>query len=141
MRFRTLLIAALIVSGFVFYTTQPNSLLRRTLGRDNSGSWSGPDVTHSAGLGSDELNNIDVYKNAKDSVVYVTSTVYQTTFFFEQVPVKEMGSGFVVNEDGEILTNNHVISGSSQIEVTLPDQSRYKARILVRLLNNDLALI
>ncbi len=38
-------------------------------------------------------------------------------------------------------TNNHVISGSSQIEVTLPDQSRYKARILVRLLNNDLALI
>jgi S1-C subfamily serine protease len=141
MRFRTLLITALIVSGFVFYTTQPNSLLRRTLGRDNSGSWSGPDVTHSAGLGSDELNNIDVYKNAKDSVVYVTSTVYQTTFFFEQVPVKEMGSGFLVNEDGEILTNNHVISGSSQIEVTLPDQSRYKARILVRLLNNDLALI
>ncbi len=141
MRFRTLLITALIVSGFVFYTTQPNSLLRRTLGRGNSGSWSGPDVTHSAGLGSDELNNIDVYKNAKDSVVYVTSTVYQTTFFFEQVPVKEMGSGFLVNEDGEILTNNHVISGSSQIEVTLPDQSRYKARILVRLLNNDLALI
>jgi S1-C subfamily serine protease len=52
-----------------------------------------------------------------------------------------MGSGFLVNEDGEILTNNHVISGSSQIEVTLPDQSRYKARALIRLTNNDLALI
>lgn len=140
MRFRTLLLAVFIVGGFVFYTTQPNTLLRRTLNREN-GTWSGPDVTHSAGLGSDELNNIDVYKNAKDSVVYVTSTVYQTTFFFEQVPTKEMGSGFLVNEDGEILTNNHVISGSSQIEVMLPDQSRYKARILVRLVNNDLALI
>ena len=140
MRFRTLLLGVLIVGGFVFYTTQPNTLLRRTLYRD-TGNWSGPDITHSAGLGSDELNNIDVYKNAKDSVVYVTSTVYQTTFFFEQVPTKEMGSGFLVNEDGEILTNNHVISGSSQIEVMLPDQSRYKARILVRLVNNDLALI
>jgi hypothetical protein len=85
MRFRTLLITALIVGGFVLYTTQPNSLLRRTFFHEN-GQWSGPGVTHSAGLGTDELNNIDVYKNAKDSVVYVTSTVYQTTFFFEQVP-------------------------------------------------------
>ncbi len=140
MRFRTLLIAAFIVAGFVFYTRGPNSLLRRPFSRDDGQLWT-PPVAHSAGLGSDELNNIDVYKNAKDSVVYVTSTVYQTTFFFEQVPVKEMGSGFLVNEDGEILTNNHVISGSSQIEVTLPDQSRYKAKILVRLPNNDLALI
>ncbi len=108
--------------------------------KDDAQLWS-PPVAHSAGLGTDELNNIDVYKNAKDSVVYVTSTVYQTTFFFEQVPVREMGSGFLVNEDGQILTNNHVISGSSQIEVTLPDQTRYKAKILVRLPNNDLALI
>ena len=135
-----MLITALMVGGFVYLTTQPNSPLRRTFSREN-GQWSGPSVTHSAGLGTDELNNIDVYKNAKDNVVYVTSTVYQTTFFFEQVPVREMGSGFLVNEDGEILTNNHVISGSSQIEVTLPDQSRYKARALVRLPNNDLALI
>ncbi len=140
MRFRTLLIAAFIVAGFVFYTRQPNSLLRRPFSNDDGHLWS-PPVAHSAGLGSDELNNIDVYKNAKDSVVYVTSTVYQTTFFFEQVPTKEMGSGFLVSENGEILTNNHVISGSSQIEVTLPDQSRYKAKILVRLPNNDLALI
>jgi S1-C subfamily serine protease len=140
MRFRTLLIAALIVAGFVFYTRQPNSLLRRPFSRDDGQLWS-PPVAHSAGLGSDELNNIDVYKNAKDSVVYVTSTVYQTSFFFEQVPLKEMGSGFVVNEDGQILTNNHVISGSSQVEVMLPDQTRYKAKILLRLPNNDLALI
>jgi S1-C subfamily serine protease len=139
MRFRTLLIAALIVAGFVFYTKQPNSLFR-SLSHDDGQLWTGP-VAHSAGLGTDELNNIDVYKNAKDSVVYVTSTVYQTTFFFEQVPVKEMGSGFVVNEDGQILTNNHVISGSSQIEVMTPDQTRYKAKILLRLPNNDLALI
>ncbi len=85
-----------------FYTTQPNSLLWRTLGRVYSGPGAGLTL-HTGGARLDELINIDVYKNAKDSVVYVTSTVYQTTFFFEQVPVKEMGSGFLVNEDGESL--------------------------------------
>jgi S1-C subfamily serine protease len=39
------------------------------------------------------------------------------------------------------LTNNHVVSGSSQVEVTLPDQSTYKAEILDRDQVNDLALI
>jgi S1-C subfamily serine protease len=56
-------------------------------------------------------------------------------------PVKEMGSGFVISADGRILTNNHVISGSSKIEVTLPDQSRYIAKVLVRDRGDDLALI
>src|SRR5262249_8666643 len=129
-----------IVGGFVFYTTKPESKIFRSFRGDGGQLWSSP-VAHSAGLGSDELNNIDVYKNAKDSVVYVTSTVYQQTFFFEQVPVKEMGSGFLINSDGQILTNNHVISGSSQVEVALPDQTRYKAQILMRDSRNDLALI
>jgi S1-C subfamily serine protease len=145
MRLRTFLIAALLVGGFVYFTTRQDSPMVRRVSQaltpESAPLWSGPTVAHSAGLGSDELNNIDIYKNAKDSVVYVTSTVYQTTFFFEQVPVKEMGSGFFINGDGQILTNNHVISGSSQVEVTLPDQSQYKAKILVRDRVNDLALI
>lgn len=141
MRIRTLIIAAALVGAFVFYTTRPDSLLRKALTGNSGPLWSGPTVAHSAGLGSDELNNIDVYKNAKDSVVYITSTVYQQTWFFEVVPQRELGSGFMINPDGQILTNNHVISGSAQVEVTLPDQSRYKAQILVRDRNNDLALI
>jgi S1-C subfamily serine protease len=138
MRFRTLLLAGLIVVGFVFYTTKPDSKIFRSF-RGDGPLWS-PPVARGAGLGSDELNNIDVYKNANNSVVYVTSTVYQQTFF-EVVQGKEMGSGFIINPDGQILTNNHVISGSSQVEVTLPDQSRYKAQILMRDKRNDLALI
>jgi putative serine protease PepD len=55
--------------------------------------------------------------------------------------VRELGSGFVISEDGRILTNNHVVSGSNQVEVTLPDQTTYKAQILVRDPQNDLALI
>ena len=142
MRARTWILAALLVGGFVFYTSRPDSFLRKALtGGGNAPLWSEPGVAHSAGLGSDEINNIDIYKAAKDSVVYITSTVYQQNWFFEAVPTKELGSGFLINGDGQILTNFHVISGSAQVEVTLPDQSRYKAQILVRDRNNDLALI
>ena len=137
MKWRTLLITLLLVGGFVYFTSAPNSPLRRP----NGPLWSGPTVARSAGLGSDELNNIEIYKAAKESVAYITSTVYQQTFFFEMVPTRALGSGFVISADGRILTNNHVISGSSKIEVTLPDQSRYIAKVLVRDRGDDLALI
>jgi S1-C subfamily serine protease len=56
--------------------------------------------------------------------------------------VQGLGSGFIINPDGQILTNYHVISGSSDVEVTMPpDQSRYRARVLMRDQGHDLALI
>jgi S1-C subfamily serine protease len=136
------LLAALIVGAFVYFTARPNTFLhplRKAV--TDVPMWSGPTSAHSAGLGADELNNIDIYKNAKDSVVTVSSTVYQRTIFFELVPQKDIGSGFIINSEGQILTNNHVVSGGQEIEVTLNDGSRYKARILRRHRANDLALI
>jgi S1-C subfamily serine protease len=140
MRFRSFFIAALLVGGFVYLTSHPNSQLRRTFSRGDLPSWSEPTVAYSAGLTSDEQNNIDIYKAAKDSVVYITSTVIQRGFF-GAYQSQALGSGFLINSDGQILTNNHVVSGSSQVEVTLPDQSTYKAEILDRDQVSDLALI
>ena len=137
MRLRTLFIALALVGAFVYITTAPNSPLRRYSGP----LWSGPTVAHSAGLGGDELNNIDIYKAAKDSVAYITSTVYQQTFFFEMVPTRALGSGFLISPDGRILTNNHVISGSSKIEVRFADGTRYTAKVLVADRADDLAMI
>jgi S1-C subfamily serine protease len=137
MKMRTLLIALLLVAGFVYLTTAPNSPVRRMSGP----LWSGPTVAHSAGLGADEVNSIDIYKAAKDSVAYITSTVYQQTFFFEVVPTRALGSGFLISDDGRILTNNHVISGSSKIEVRFSDGSRYTAKVLVADRADDLAMI
>jgi S1-C subfamily serine protease len=137
MRLRTLFIALALVGAFVYFTTAPNSPLRRIDGP----LWSGPAVAHSAGLGGDEVNNIDIYKSAKDSVAYITSTVYQQTFFFEMVPTRALGSGFLITADGRILTNNHVISGSSKIEVRFSDGSRYTAKVLVADRADDLAMI
>lgn len=135
MRMRTILIALALVGGFVYFTTSPNAPFRRPGGP----LWSGP--TKAAGLGADEVNNIDIYKSAQSSVAYITSTVYQQTFFFEVVPTRALGSGFLISEDGRILTNNHVISGSSKIEVRFSDGSRYTAKMLVADRPDDLAVI
>jgi S1-C subfamily serine protease len=137
MRSRTLLLAAIFVGGFVYITARPNSFWRRAA---DTPLWSGPQVAHSAGLGADEQNNIDIYRTAKDSVVYITSTVYTQTFFFVQTG-HALGSGFIINPDGQILTNYHVIEGGQDVEVTLPDQKTYKARVLVPDRQDDLALI
>jgi S1-C subfamily serine protease len=139
MRFRTLIVAALIVAGFVYVIGKPNSALRRAL--PSGPLWSEPEVAHSAGLGTDELNNIDVYKASNQSVVYITSTVIQRGIFGFTQEGQNLGSGFIIDADGRILTNFHVINGSSDTEVTLPDQTTYKAKVLVKDRQDDLAVI
>ena len=141
MKLRTLFIAALLAGMFVYLTSRQNSTVR-TFWANRGTSWSGPTAVLSAGLSADETNNIEIYKAAKESVVYITSTVYQRDFFFGVQAVQGLGSGFLINADGQILTNFHVISGSSDVEVTMPpDQSRYKAKVLMRDRGHDLALI
>jgi putative serine protease PepD len=67
--------------------------------------------------------------------------VYRRTWF-DIIPQTGTGSGFVVRDDGLILTNLHVISGSQELEVTFPeDQSKFPARLVTRDPRNDIALI
>jgi S1-C subfamily serine protease len=103
--------------------------------------WSEPTAVHGAGLTPEEQNNIDIYKFARLATVYITSTTVRRDFFYQPVATQSLGSGFLINEDGFILTNYHVISGSSRIQVTLSDQSQYYARALDTDRSDDLALI
>jgi S1-C subfamily serine protease len=103
--------------------------------------WSNPPRVNGAGLSSDELNNIDIYKKARLATVYITSTTVQRDIFFQAYTSQNLGSGVIVNEDGFILTNYHVISGGRQIQVTLDDQTRYNATALDIDRSDDLALI
>lgn len=139
---RILITAALLIAGFVAITSRTPWGKTRLMQAVSSGqSWTGPAVTHSAGLGADELNNIDIYKTAHLATVNITSTTYRRTIFMEVVPSQDLGSGFLISQDGRILTNNHVIQDANRIEVTLPDQTRYRATLLNRDPLNDLALI
>jgi putative serine protease PepD len=140
---RIIVITALLVSGFLLVTTKTDWGQRRILSPVSSAGplWSGPSSTHATSLSSDEMNNIDIYKTAHLATVNITSTVYRRSIFFEVYPSKDQGSGFFISTDGKILTNNHVVANERQLEVTLPDQSRYKARLLSRDETNDVALL
>src|SRR5579863_2036162 len=140
---RIFVITALLVSGFLLVTTKTDWGQRRILNPvSNSGPlWSGPSSTHAIGLSSDEMNNIDIYKSSHLATVNITSTIYRRTIFMEVYPSKDQGSGFLISADGKILTNNHVVANERQLEVTLSDQSRYKAQLLSRDETNDLALL
>lgn len=144
MKTRILLITAAIVAGFVILTTRSRfdiGSIVRPVANAGGRLWSGPAVARTAGLTSDELNNIDIYRGSREATVYITSTVYRRNIFWDVYPVRDLGSGFIIDETGRILTNYHVISGSNQVEVTLPDQSKYKAQVLLRDRADDLALI
>jgi len=144
MKFRTLLLAFLIAGGFIWVTTtrkwDPPSFFRTS--KASGPLWSGPSVAKGATLGADELNNIDVYKTAHLGTVNISSTVYRRGWFGQIIPEPGTGSGFLIDADGRILTNYHVVSGRApEVVVILADKTRYKAQILVRDPGNDLALI
>ncbi len=109
----------------------------------------GPDpfwtTAQTAGLTADELSNIEIYERASKATVNITSTVLQRGFFFEIYPQRESGSGFLIDDEGRILTNSHVIGGSApQIEVNLlgeEEARRYEAKVLAIDEVNDLALL
>ncbi|HZQ55957.1 MAG TPA: trypsin-like peptidase domain-containing protein [Bryobacteraceae bacterium] len=143
MKLRILLFAFAFVVAFVWFTSRTQWSVREvTAPLFRAGmKWSEPTAVHGAGLTPEEQNNIDIYKFARLATVYITSTTVRRDFFYQPVATQSLGSGFLINEDGFILTNYHVISGSSRIQVTLSDQSQYYARALDTDRSDDLALI
>ena len=94
-----------------------------------------------SGLTAEEEVIIGVYRAASPGVVHITSTVLSQDFFFRIVPEQGTGSGFMVDDRGYILTNNHVVENADNLEVTLADKSKVPAKLTGRDPNNDLAVI
>jgi S1-C subfamily serine protease len=92
-----------------------------------------------------EQNNISVYKRVLPSVVNITSTTVAYDWFWGAVPQQGQGSGFIVDANGHILTNYHVIEGGprqvGQVEVTLSNKRKYKAQVVLTDKPHDLALL
>jgi S1-C subfamily serine protease len=90
---------------------------------------------------TEEQQNIAVYRKALPSVVNITSTAVAFDFFNRPVPQQGQGSGFVLDKEGHILTNNHVIDNAQRVEVTLADKHKYKATVIGVDKQHDLALL
>ena len=139
-------ILALAIAGAFFYFTTWRSNTR--LAGANPDSWlSHPalvEITEASGgenLDSEEQNNISVYRRNIPSVVNVTSRVMSFDFFYGMVPQDGQGSGFVIDKEGHILTNYHVIADARQVEVTLHNRKKYKATVVGTDPAHDLAVI
>jgi len=145
--FRLFLVAILLVVAF-FYITTHDSGLRRTLRLPSTPDWvarpSKVEVTEAAeppGLDPEERNNVEVYRKVLPSVVNITSTAVTFDFFYGPVPQQGQGSGFVFDREGHILTNNHVIAGARQVEVTTSNKKKYTAKVIGADPIRDLAVI
>jgi len=143
MRPRQLILTLLLVAGFWYVTSHDDGTLRRLVKPLSASGrfWSEPVTAHGSTFAADEQNNIDIYKTNRLATVNITSIVYQRDMFFQVFPSKGIGSGFLINADGDIVTNSHVVSGSRNVTVTLWDKKPYKATVSGIDRGSDLAIL
>jgi S1-C subfamily serine protease len=95
------------------------------------------------GLSADEQRVIEIFRQASDSVVFITSIARRRDWFtlnvFE-IP-QGNGSGFVWDDQGHIVTNDHVIEAGDVFAVTLADRTSWDAEVTGRAPDKDLAVL
>src|SRR5256885_12352085 len=136
---RPIAIAVVLVGGFFYFTTYRSGTFRTI----NSPA-AKVEITEAASnnpLDADEQNNISVYHKNIGSVVNVTSKAVAFDFFYGLVPQEGQGSGFIIDKEGHILTNYHVIADARQVEVTLHNRKKYRATVVGNDRSHDLAVI
>ncbi len=141
--FRTVLVTALLTSALTYI------FLRWDLGlrRESRVADPLPSAAIAAApakqpsLSSEEETNVKVYNQVSPGVVNITTTVVEYDFFLQPIAEEGTGSGAVLDKQGHIVTNFHVVDGARSLEVALPDQTKYRARFVGADRDNDLAVI
>ena len=90
---------------------------------------------------SKELTTAEIYAKYVSSCVGITVDIVSTNVFGQTVTGAAAGSGFVITEDGYILTNYHVIDGANSIKVTFDNGKEYTATYVGGEEKNDIAVI
>lgn len=141
------LVTAVFAASFVvFYDHVGSKLLSRLAGAKSSdqpargiptGSVAG--ITDPS-VATDEKNNADVYRVMSPGVVNITSKTYVRDLF-AIYPREGTGSGSIIDTEGHILTNFHVVQDAQQLDVALANDHHYKATLVGADPDNDLAVI
>lgn len=102
---------------------------------------SGVEATETANRGP-ELSTVDIAKQVGPAVVGITSVINgQMSIFGNPMQSNSQGSGIILSADGYIVTNNHVVSDSSAVKVTLNTGQEYDAKVIGMDAQTDLAVI
>ena len=144
---RPILLAVAFAAAFYYFTTARRGPLQEVSWVSRPGH---VEITEAAGpetVDSIEQNNIMVYRRNIPTVVNITSRTLTWDFFYGIVPTGGQGSGFIIDRQGHILTNYHVISDAvqgargSEIYVSLHNRKRYKASVVGTDPAHDLAVV
>ncbi|PYS06622.1 MAG: peptidase [Acidobacteria bacterium] len=136
-----------IITAAMVYVVLEWRPLRSETARAPEVSWassvaSSPAAVPAARLSDEERNNIEVYQKYSQGVVNITTTTVGYDFFLRPVPMESgTGSGAIIDTQGHIVTNFHVIREAERLEVTLPDKTKHIAKVVGSDPNNDLAVI
>src|SRR5205085_1477847 len=136
-----LVTAVFAASGVVFYDRVGHWMLNRGADARNEKTEANTrvaDITDPS-VATDEKNNQEVYRTMSPSVVNITSTTIVQDFFFAY-PSKGSGSGSILDKEGHILTNYHVVQEARDIDVALANNKNYKASLIGADPDNDLAV-
>ena len=102
-----------------------------------------PDFTYAAESAVDAVVYVKV--KAKESVARVPNSIFDFFFGYGGTPQEQekigSGSGVIIREDGYIVTNNHVVEGATDIEVTLTNNKTFSAKLIGTDPATDVALI
>ena len=142
MRFlRPFILGAVIASAFYWLTTHHQGInpVADIISRPTH-----VELSEAAGpekLDAEEQNNIDVYHRVIPSVVNITTRTVAYDLFFGPVPEEGQGSGFIIDKQGHILTNYHVVGDANQVDVTLHNKKTWRAKVIGRDRAHDLAVV
>lgn len=84
---------------------------------------------------------MDVYQRLNPAVVNIAARRLALTFWMRVIPQTGQGTGFVIDSQGHILTNNHVVANAENLEVTFSGGKKVEARLVGRDTVTDLAVI
>ena len=151
--FSAILGGAIALGGYHYF-------IEKKAGEPNENSvLESPNVVHTnfqqgARFNFDENSFVNASKKTVNSVVHVKNMTVAPEItsifdlFYGNVPqqggkerLAGTGSGVIISPDGYIVTNNHVITGASSVQVTLNDNKTYKAEIIGTDSSSDIALL
>ena len=87
------------------------------------------------------ISTVEIVNILTPSVVHIRTDKLQSGFFNQLIPQTGVGSGLILDKDGRILTNNHVVMGADSLTVTLNDGRSYPADVIGGDVKTDIAVI
>ena len=134
-----LLLACAVVGGAAGYGGAALSSSGKTTIRQSNRTAS--EITVKQVSGQALMSPAEVYASTVNSVVSINCSSVSTNIFGQSVQSASSGSGFIITQDGYIVTNHHVVSGASSVTVTLYDGTEYPATVVGSDSDYDVAVL